>query len=235
LSAAAGIILKSIVLIPVADPLFRCAALQRPSIYVAFVWNFAIFLFTTPFLVLPKFRGLRIAESAIHRTIDIFGTGCGLVAREPWPLQFTPSVADDPEALKKFALPNIDKGEALRKLRSYWSRLGFWPLGDTGIYAKVVPPPPAPAFGPTLENHIFPSVPAPEGMRLMALVRPWKIRHQACAWPSPLIFQNVIPANISTSAAEPIQVQRRAACCGARRTVRDALLFKECFLLISPS
>ena len=34
LSAAAGIILKSIVLIPVADPLFRYAALQRPSIYV---------------------------------------------------------------------------------------------------------------------------------------------------------------------------------------------------------
>src|SRR5258708_14515054 len=28
----------------------------------------------------PKFRGLRIAESAIHRTMDIFGTGGGLVA-----------------------------------------------------------------------------------------------------------------------------------------------------------
>jgi hypothetical protein len=52
LSAAAGIILKSIVLIPVADPLFRYAALQRPGVYVAFVWSFAIFLFTTPFLVL---------------------------------------------------------------------------------------------------------------------------------------------------------------------------------------
>ena len=48
----------------------------------------------------PKFRGLRIAESAIHHTIDIFGTGCGLVACKPWPLQFTPSVADDQEALK---------------------------------------------------------------------------------------------------------------------------------------
>ena len=52
LSAAAGIIIKSTVLIPVADPLFRYAALQRPSIYVAFVWSFAIFLFTTPFLML---------------------------------------------------------------------------------------------------------------------------------------------------------------------------------------
>jgi hypothetical protein len=33
LSAAAGIILKSVVLIPVADPLFRYAALQHPGIY----------------------------------------------------------------------------------------------------------------------------------------------------------------------------------------------------------
>jgi hypothetical protein len=84
--------------------------------------------------ICPKFRGLRIAESAIHRTIDIFGTGCGLVGCKPWPLQFTPSVADNPEALKKLAPPNVGKAEAIRKLRSYWSRLGFWPLGNTGIY-----------------------------------------------------------------------------------------------------
>jgi len=82
----------------------------------------------------PEFRGLRIAESAIQRTIDIFGTGCELVACKPWPLQFTPSVAGDQEALKRLALPNVSKGEAIRKLRSYWSRLGFWPLGNTGIY-----------------------------------------------------------------------------------------------------
>jgi hypothetical protein len=42
----------------------------------------------------PKFRGLGIAKAAIHRTIGIFVTGCGLVACKPWPLQFTPSVAD---------------------------------------------------------------------------------------------------------------------------------------------
>ena len=84
--------------------------------------------------IYPEYRGLRIAESAIHRTIDIFGAGCGLVACKPWPLQFTPSVANDQEALKRLALPNVSKGEAIRKLRSYWSRLGFWPLGNTGIY-----------------------------------------------------------------------------------------------------
>jgi len=52
LSTAAGIMLKSIVLIPVADPLFRYAAVQRPGIYHAFVWSYSTFLFTTPFLVL---------------------------------------------------------------------------------------------------------------------------------------------------------------------------------------
>jgi hypothetical protein len=88
--------------------------------------------------IYPEYRGLRIAESAIHRTIDIFGTGCGLVACKPWPLQFTPSVADDQEALKRLELPNVSKYEAIRKLRSYWSRLGFWPLGHTGIYLLSV-------------------------------------------------------------------------------------------------
>ncbi len=88
--------------------------------------------------IYPEYRGLRIAESVIYRTIDIFGTGCGLVACRPWPLQFTPSVADDEEALKRLALPNVSKGEAIRKLRSYWSHLGFWPLGNTGIYLLSV-------------------------------------------------------------------------------------------------
>jgi hypothetical protein len=82
----------------------------------------------------PKFRGLGIAESAIHRTIDIFGSGCGMVACKPWPLQFTPSVGDDQEALKRLAPSNVSKSEAILKLRSYWSRLGFWPIGNTGIY-----------------------------------------------------------------------------------------------------
>lgn len=84
--------------------------------------------------IYPEFRGLGIAESAINRTIDIFGAGCGLVACKPWPLQCTSLIADDPVLLKRLALPNVSKGEAIRKLRSYWSRLRFWPLGNTGIY-----------------------------------------------------------------------------------------------------
>jgi hypothetical protein len=73
LSAAAGIILKSIVLIPVADPLFRYAALQRPSIYVAFVWSFAIFLFTTPFLMLSMCFSLVYIHFYEEETAETLG------------------------------------------------------------------------------------------------------------------------------------------------------------------
>jgi hypothetical protein len=66
--------------------------------------------------------------------IDIFGTACGLVACKPWPLQFTPYIANDPKVLKRLAFPDVSEGEAIRKVRSYWSRLGFWPIGSTGIY-----------------------------------------------------------------------------------------------------
>ncbi len=74
LSAAAGIILKSIVLIPVADPLFRYAALQRPSIYDAFVWSFATFLFTTPFLMLSMCFSLVYIHFYEEETAETLGT-----------------------------------------------------------------------------------------------------------------------------------------------------------------
>jgi GNAT superfamily N-acetyltransferase len=86
----------------------------------------------------PKFRGLGIGVSAIHRTIDVFGAGCGLIACKPWPLQFTPAVAGDQRLLKTIAAPKVGKHEALRKVRAYWSRLGFWPLGNSGIYVLSV-------------------------------------------------------------------------------------------------
>ena len=74
LSAAAGIILRSTVLIPVADPLFRYAALQRPSIYLAFVWSFAIFLFTTPFLMLSMCLSLLYIHFYEEETAETLGT-----------------------------------------------------------------------------------------------------------------------------------------------------------------
>jgi hypothetical protein len=82
----------------------------------------------------PKFRGTGVGPIAIDRTIDIFGPVGGLVACKPWPLQFTPAFARDRKALNRLKAPGVGQGEALRRLREYWSRLGFWPRGDTGIY-----------------------------------------------------------------------------------------------------
>lgn len=82
----------------------------------------------------PKFRGTGVGPIAIDKTIDLFGPGCGLVACKPWPLQFTPAFARDPNTLTRLKVPGVGQGEAVRKLRAYWSKLGFWPLGETGIY-----------------------------------------------------------------------------------------------------
>jgi hypothetical protein len=82
----------------------------------------------------PKFRGTGVGPIAIDRTIDIFGPVCGLVACKPWPLQFTPAFARDRKALNRLKAPGMGQDEAVRKLRAYWSRLGFWPLGETGMY-----------------------------------------------------------------------------------------------------
>jgi hypothetical protein len=82
----------------------------------------------------PRWRGLGVGPAAVDRTIGIFGPGCGLVACKPWPLQFTPAFARDQKALKRLKAPGVGRDEAVRKLRAYWSRLGFWPLGETGIH-----------------------------------------------------------------------------------------------------
>jgi hypothetical protein len=82
----------------------------------------------------PRWRGLGVGPAAVDRTVDIFGAGCGLVACKPWPLQFTPAFARDRKALKRLKAPGVGRDEAIRKLRAYWSRLGFWPLGKTGIH-----------------------------------------------------------------------------------------------------
>jgi len=82
----------------------------------------------------PKLRGRGIGRSVIDRTIDIFGAGCGLVACMPWPLQFTPAYARDRKALKRLRAPTVGRDDAIHKLRAYWSRLGFWPLDESGIY-----------------------------------------------------------------------------------------------------
>ena len=50
LSVACGIVLQSLYPVNTADPMLRLIALERPAIYHALVWNYNLFLYSTPFL-----------------------------------------------------------------------------------------------------------------------------------------------------------------------------------------
>ncbi len=51
LSAVCGLVLQSLCPIHEADPLLRLIAIERPAIYQGLTWSYALFLYTTPFLV----------------------------------------------------------------------------------------------------------------------------------------------------------------------------------------
>ena len=51
LSAACGIVLRSLYPINNTDPMLRIIALERPAIFHDLVWSYNLFLFSTPFLV----------------------------------------------------------------------------------------------------------------------------------------------------------------------------------------
>jgi GNAT superfamily N-acetyltransferase len=82
----------------------------------------------------PPFRRQGIGLEAIDRTIQVLGAGCGLIACKPWPLQFTPAFAKNRQRLESLQAPVGDQGEAVQKLRQYWSKAGFWPVDRSGIY-----------------------------------------------------------------------------------------------------
>jgi hypothetical protein len=54
--------------------LIRCFATLRSSIYLAFVWSFAIFLFTTPFLMLSMCLSLLYIHFYEEETAETLGT-----------------------------------------------------------------------------------------------------------------------------------------------------------------
>jgi hypothetical protein len=81
-----------------------------------------------------RLRGLGIGLLAVQRVIELFGVGCGLVACKPWPLQFTPAFATHAQKLDQLKPPATDLDTSVRKLRTYWSKAGFWPVGNRGIY-----------------------------------------------------------------------------------------------------
>jgi predicted GNAT family acetyltransferase len=81
-----------------------------------------------------EFRGRGLGIDCLNRTIDVFGPSCGFAVCKPWPLQFTPAFSSNRSSLRKLQAPDINESDAVRKLRLHWSKAGFWPFRETGIY-----------------------------------------------------------------------------------------------------
>lgn len=87
--------------------------------------------------VLPQHRGHGLGLAAVSSFIDTFGYGCGLVACEPYPMQFKEMTPDHIVWCTKMNVNAFgrDKKQALTKLRAHWSKLGFQRLRGTNKFA----------------------------------------------------------------------------------------------------
>jgi len=81
LGAAAGVVLRSLLVLPVGNPLFQYIAVERPDLYRVFLWSFTIFLFTTPYLVLSMCFSLVY----IHFYEEEIGRAAGFLPPYPQP------------------------------------------------------------------------------------------------------------------------------------------------------
>ncbi|MDQ0024336.1 GNAT superfamily N-acetyltransferase [Variovorax paradoxus] len=80
--------------------------------------------------ILPRFRGRGVGLRTLRWLQFQFGTGCGIVAMKPFPLQFEggkPSENAGKASFVKLGLDSFDNNfdRALGKLRAYYAKLGF--------------------------------------------------------------------------------------------------------------
>jgi hypothetical protein len=87
--------------------------------------------------VLPKFRGRCLGIWAMYSILDCFATSNVLPVIKPYPLQFGPSFNSSSEGDLKLSDFRISRPEAFRKIRNYWSQVGFkkvWGDGDEQLW-----------------------------------------------------------------------------------------------------
>lgn len=85
-----------------------------------------------------RFHGRGIGHAAVHRLIDLFAQDGAAVLLMPFPLQFDDASWTPEEAALEAArmgVPHLSQQEALLKLRSHWSRMGFRRIGAGDYYA----------------------------------------------------------------------------------------------------
>lgn len=84
--------------------------------------------------ILPNYRGKSIGLKAVRRTMEFLGGGCAVTALHAHPIQYDKL---DKDWTLQMHLQNFigDKQTAQKKLRDYWSRLGFRRVGRTSYMA----------------------------------------------------------------------------------------------------
>jgi hypothetical protein len=95
-----------------------------------------------------RFHGRSLGHAAVLRLINLFGQDGAAVLLMPFPLQFDDASWTPQEAALEAArmgVPRLTQQEALGKLRTHWSRMGFRRLG-TGDYYALNPEFLRPAF-----------------------------------------------------------------------------------------
>ena len=83
--------------------------------------------------VLPAYRGNSLGLKALRRTMDFLADGCALTALQAYPIQYDQSLNKTWTQQMRPSQFMRNKASAARKLRKYWSQLGFKRIGRTNF------------------------------------------------------------------------------------------------------
>ena len=90
--------------------------------------------------ILPKYRNRGLGLSVMRHMIERFASGTAVVAIKPFPLQFEPEpLCEDEKKWRVYlGLPELSKNtrSATKKLRDYYSRLGFISMHGTPFMVR---------------------------------------------------------------------------------------------------
>jgi hypothetical protein len=110
--------------------------------------------------ILPAHRAKALGLAVASRLIDMLAGPASLVACCPAPLQFCPEYGDSARRNSRFLasmrmedLPR-NRPQSLRRLRAYWSRLGFTRVGRSMIYILSTSHP-RPKLGGFCDTNLF--------------------------------------------------------------------------------
>ena len=97
--------------------------------------------------ILPRYRGKGYGRFAVRRMLKTLGSGLAMALLEAHPVRYSQGAAqtDDWEGRMRVTEFEGKTAEGVKKLRRYWTGLGFTPIEGTDFYffdlARAVPMP----------------------------------------------------------------------------------------------